>query len=66
MNVLTMLTNFIPLIPSLISAGLTTYDAYSKVQKIIDENRKPSEPEWDELEAQIKKDQATLHDTTKD
>jgi len=63
---LKLLTDFVPLIPELIKTGLATYETYTKVQTIIDENRKPSEPEWDTLEAQIKSDKAALHDTSRD
>ena len=63
---LALLLTYVPMIPKLVEAGLATYEAYDKVQTIINENRKPNEPEWDALEAQINEDRARLHDTSKD
>lgn len=65
-TILTLLLTVVPLIPKWIAAGEATVDLYTKVQKVIDENRKPSEPEWDELEAMIAKDQATVRDKSRD
>ncbi len=41
-------------------------DLYTKVRKVIEENRSPDNAEWDELEAMIARDQKTVRDTTRD
>lgn len=64
--ILSLLLQFVPMIPGLISAGKATVDLYSSVQKVIDENRSPSQPEWDDLEAMIRRDQAVVRDTSRD
>ena len=64
--ILQLLLAVVPMIPRWIEAGTATVDLYAKVQKVIDENRSPDQAEWDELEAAIKHDQATVRDTSRD
>lgn len=64
--ILSLLLEFVPLIPRLIDAGTATVDLYAKVQKVIDENRSPDVAEWDQLEAMIKRDQAVVRNTDRD
>lgn len=64
--ILQLLLTVVPLIPRLIEAGTATVDLYSKVQKVIDENRSPDQAEWAELEAMIQRDQATVRDQSRD
>lgn len=63
---LALLTTLIPLLPKLAAAGFDVYQLYDRARTIIAENRKPTEPEWDELERQIERDQATIRDTSRD
>lgn len=64
--ILMVLTQLVPLLPGLIQAGKVGFDIYDTVQKVIDENRSPTVPEWDALEAQIRTDQAAVRDTSRD
>lgn len=64
--ILSLLLTLVPLIPKMIDAGAATIDLYAKVRKVIAENRSPDRAEWDELEAMIERDQATVRDTSRD
>lgn len=64
--ILQLLLTIVPMIPKLIEAGQATFDLYDQVKKVIDENRSPTQQEWDELEKMIADQQAIVRDTSKD
>lgn len=64
--VLNLLLQLVPMIPRLIESGWATVDLYTKVQKVIDENRSPDQREWDDLETFIAQQQAVVRDTSRD
>ena len=64
--IVSLLMTIIPMIPRLIETGQATVDLFNTVQKVIDENRSPSQPEWDQLEAMISQAQAQVRDTSRD
>lgn len=57
-----LLTQIATMLPSLISKGIDVVDLVSNARKVFDENRPPSDPEWDALEATIAKYQARFRD----
>lgn len=61
-----LLLQFVPLIPGLIKAGLVEFGVYNKVETVIAENRKPTESEWEQLDAMIAADKAAIMDTSRD
>ncbi len=61
-----LLASFIPLIPGLIKAGITTYETFAKVKDLIAEDRSLTGDERAQLEAMIAERQAVLNDTTRD
>lgn len=61
-----LLMTIVPLIPRMVEAGQATVDMFNKVQQVIDENRSPTQPEWDQLEAMISQAQAQVRDTSRD
>ena len=65
-SILKLLLEVVPLIPGWIQAGKATVSLYDTVQNVIAENRKPSEPEWTELENMIAADMAAINDTSRD
>ena len=66
MDIFEILKKYIGLLPDLISTGVVGIEAYDRVSTIIRERRKPNEPEWDELESMILKNQAIVRDTSRD
>lgn len=64
--ILSLLLTIVPMIPKWIEAGQATFDLYSQVKRVIDENRSPDQAEWDQLEAMIAEQQAIVRDTSRD
>jgi hypothetical protein len=65
-SLLQLLLTFVPMIPKLIETGQATLALYDNVRKVIDEHRKPNEPEWNDLETMIARDQAIVRDRSRD
>lgn len=61
-----LLAGFVPLIPGLIEAGLTTWDTVSKVRKLYEEDRSMTPEERAQLETMIAAVEARIDDTSKD
>lgn len=51
--ILALVAQIIALVPTLVSAGIDVADLIANARKVIDENRVPSDPEWDALDAAV-------------
>lgn len=64
-----LIGQLITLVPSLVSAGIAVKDLLSKARDVLDENKVPGDPEWEQLEAaitQLQNAPGGLRDTSQD
>ncbi len=52
--------------PSWIESGYKLYGLYEKTREVIDANKGPDAPEWNELDERAKALEARINDTSKD